>query len=470
MLSKSAIESSLPLALEADARGLVIVPVAGSVLTHLCEASTIPTDWVCPEDDQTFKPPVLDVESAAQYTDPAGRCEHNDLLDVAAEKYIGAVRNQIQQARLVVSPLAQEYAEKLIERMEDQSVSELLGLEIITSNTPKPLLNPALAEGLSKYAESGYAVLPALGLPELSVDELQELIKTGMKSLDDDVAMWLADCEPGWLAEVWAGFMETKTADTLRGLMTKPKVGVHYTLATWLLATKLFNNPPEGVTMDLTSYNQGVATVRDQAAAQLWRELQKVLRAVETGAMVEGVQGSKVYVQGDVYNAWIEAGGSTDALFGNLYLSRPLTYVRDLTQRQQELEGIWARQVALVKSTESLNRFNRLQRVARDKFIELVNGLPMDVKAKMPRTSTLMELFDAEVRSLSTKCVEDLYSLALRLLCRTLFVNSDAEAILCGIERVSKENPKLSAPEAASIAVAEYIGSWVGQQLTVRPI
>lgn len=470
MLSKSAIESSLPLALEADSRNLVIVPVAGSVLTHLCEASSVPMDWVSAEDDQNFVAPINDLINQANYVDPANRCEHNDVLDLAAEKYIGAVRNQIQQARVVVSPMAQEYAEGIIKHLESYTASELLGLEIITTNTPKPLLNPGLADSLSKYAESSYEPIPALGMPEIPVAELEEALKTGAKSLDEDVALWLADCSPGWLAEVWEGFKEAKAADTLREMMTRPKVGVNYALAIWLLAQHYFNNPPEGVVKDLVVYNQELATVRDQSAAQLWRELQKILRAVETGLMVEGIQGTKIYVNGEVYNTWIEAGGSTDALFGNMYLPRPLLYAQELSMRQQELESIWARQEALVKSTEKLNKLNRVQQIARAKFVDLLNGLPMDVKAKMPRSARLMELMDAELKSLSIKCIENIYSLALRLLCRTLFVNSDAEAILCGIERVSKENPKLSAQEAASIAVAEYIGSWVGQQLTVRPI
>ena len=63
--------------------------------------------------------------------------------------------------------------------------------------------------------------------------------------------------------------------------------------------------------------------------------------------------------------------------------------------------------------------------------------------------------------------LDDLYSLALRLVCEARFSHTDARTILAGIERVKRENPSVDVREAAAISVIEYVATWASKQFRV---
>ena len=70
-------------------------------------------------------------------------------------------------------------------------------------------------------------------------------------------------------------------------------------------------------------------------------------------------------------------------------------------------------------------------------------------------------------QALTISDFDDLSMLALRLICRSRFWNSDAEQILEGIARAKKSHPSIDTREAANISVRQYVARWIATM--IRP-
>lgn len=478
MLSASAMESSVALALEADSRGLVIVPKTGSPLEQLCAASGWSTEHADADGESNYRPNLglaIHMADAGPALDPVNEgdvriSEHSRIQDYLVHQLAGAVRNQIHFARTVVSPAVSEFAERLQTYLSEMTPNQLLGIEIVQRQAPLPLMNTSLQDEIARYTEVSFGDLPTMrGLPaDVDGDFLRNLLETGSKTLDEDIQVWAAGLGEDSLYEAWSFLRDGGVG--LRSYVTNSRSGENGALLIWLMATKLFDNPPEGVATPLHLYNTDLGIIRDQMGAILFGVVRRLAREIEDGVLVDAVEGKTVFVNSIVYAVFIEKGGDNDALFGNLALSRPHTRLESILEAQPQLIQSWQRQVAILKSTEEQTRYNNTLRYARSIFQSMYNDLPAEQRARLPQVSRLLELFDETLRKATIESTKDLHSFGLELLGDSIFCLSDAKEILQGIDKAVKANPGLEPREAASLAQMDYTNSWLAKQLTVRPV
>lgn len=478
MLSASAMESSVALALEADSRGLVIVPKTGSPLEQLCAASGWSTEYADADGESSYRPNLelaMKMADAGPTLDPINEgdiriSEHSRLQDALVHQLADTVRNQIHFARTVVSPTVTEYVERLQSYLNELTPSQLLGIEIIQRQTPTPLMNSTLQDELARYSEVTFSEMPDLkALPqEVETDFLRSLLETGSKTLDEDIQTWLAGLGEDTLYEAWS-FLRGG-GQGLRNYVTYDRDNENSALLIWLMVNKLYDNPPEGVTSPLHIYNTDLAIVRDQVGLFLLGTIRRLSREIEKGILVASVEGKKIFVNSFVYATFIEKGGENDALFGNLALRRPYTTLDEILPAQADLVQSWQRQASLTKMTEEQTRYNNTLRYARSTFQAMYNELPAETRARLPQAARLLELFDETLRKMSIPDTKDLYTFGLELLGDSIFCLSDAKEILMGINKATKENQGLSAREAASLALMDYTNTWLARQLTVRKV
>ena len=241
-------------------------------------------------------------------------------------------------------------------------------------------------------------------------------------------------------------------------------IDVNRLLAIHLIARNLFDNPPEGTSASLSTFNSIVAAIRDNAGTRLYFENQEYYDEIgKRKILIRSINGSKVTVNGEVYRTWINEGGENEILFGNSLMARPVMDVVTITEKKNEFINEWNRHCALISTAEANRKFVRMKEILLSSFR---NQLIEDQDPELNREA-ILRIFQEKLQAIRESDLECLYTLSLRMICQSRFPQTDAEEILLGINRVAKENPKLELREAAAIAVIEYIATWIAQQMKV---
>lgn len=479
MLSIEAIQSGLPLAERFDQKRFIVTPRPETPLEMLVAHTRTGEEVISSNDGVEIKIDYQQMSQAAANKDPVfGESTHDNVLDDVAAVCIPAVQGHIKFAKEVVRPIISDLVTRTADAMTELTPSNLLGMEVLVEELPAPLTNNAFDTMVRKFEETPLDS-PMLGfdLPEQSGPELVEIMKTGSGSLDGDIEQFAATLGDGALIGIWKNLFQKQQADinearSMRFVdyLQDSENGLDTALVVFLLARKLVEHPLDGITMGLQQYETLMADYRDQAAAQLCRELNAIEAAEKSGAMVLSYSSNKVVVNANLYRQWIEAGGDNDVLFGNLLQATPYVMVADIDENAQALARAWQNHSALVATVESNKRFARTKETLASVFRQQMREIEAEETANIQDPAAVIRKFDELLDEVTEDDMECLYTLALKLVCRSRFARTEAERILAGIDRVKRKNPSLEPREAATISIISYIAWWVASQMQVTAV
>lgn len=479
MLSIDALNSALPLTEAMDAKGLKIVPIPGTPLEKLVQATRSDDNFNMICDDGSVMPSLSDIEYIANAKDEVfGGSPHDMAFDNIVDPAVVAVQEHLNFARNVVKPAVQELVEGTAAYLEGKTVSALLGMEVVTYTPPAPVLNNGLDNLVRQFGEVSFDV-PMLDMrcPTLPVSEIVELMKTGSASLDRDIENWVATLGESCIINVWENVFQQKQAElndrtvvSFRDFTEDKTCGVDNALIIFLLARNLVDNVLPDTEMEHRAYENLMADFRNQAGARLCRAIDELEKISKTQTIVRSVAGSVTTVYSFTYDKWLKEGGSNEILFGNMLTTPSVVTADNLNARAEELKAKWTRHSSLTATMESNRRFLRTKEALVNAFEKQIReaGEGFIEEATLGNRETVIQRFRDMVEGIRAEEVTDLYGLALRLVCRARFAKTDAELILGGIERVKRENPDLDIREAAAISTREYVGYWVASQMKVE--
>lgn len=479
MLSIEALESAIPLAERFDQKRMIVTPRADSPLEMLVAHTRSAEEVVSTPDGVHVKIDVQQMALSAATKDPVfGDSSHDQVLDDVAGVCIPAVQGHIAFAKTVVAPAVDELVTRTTDLISQLTPAKMLGMEVRIEEMPAPLQNGSFDSMVRKFEETPLDSPPLnFNLPDQSGAELLELMKTGSGSLDGDIEQFAHTLGDGALIGLWRDVFQKTEAD-LNATRVKRFIdflqdqenGVDNALVIFLLARKLVENPLDGITMNLQSYETLMADFRDQAAAHLSRELNAYEQAEKSGAMVINYTSNEITVNPQLYRKWIEDGGNNDVLFGNLLQSNPYVMLEDIEANSVALARQWQSHAALVATVESNRRFQRTKETLAQVFRQQMREISDEESAKLPDVDATIRRFDELLDDVVESDMDCLYTLCLKLVCRSRFVKTEAERILSGIDRVKKKNPNLDIREAAMISMIKYVAWWVGTQMQVTGV
>lgn len=481
MLTKEAINSAIPLTEVLDNAGLFLTPVDNTPLNELVKATRSSDSFAVPQPNCPGTPSYeIDTETilfmANKKDDVLGVCAHDNVMDEIVEVASKAVQGHILFAKTVVAPAVQALVDSLQTSLRALTPSSLSGAEVIVWNPPAPLQNNGMDRLLDRFHE---VVLdePALNLngPDRTASEIIELMLTGSSSLDEDIKAWVAAKGDTFVLKVWEDVFQKKQADSIDArsrsfadIVNVRDDSIDNTLAVFLLARKLLEEPIDGFQMPLPAYEESVANIRNQAALRLTYAIADLERLKKNQVLVRSQGINSVTVNGPVYSQWIEQGGENEVLFGNM-LDQPSSIgVEEINAKKEALLAGWNRYTAMLTTIEANKRFIRVKQLLEKHFYEQLKDIPEDEVATIGNREMILKAFLDQLETVREDELNDIWGLVLRLLCRSRFQRTDAEEILSGIERVKRENPHIDVREAAAMSMIEYIASWMASQFKVN--
>lgn len=406
---------------------------------------------------------------------------HAEVLDQEVQRSKQALLSVFHTARQVVMPQVKRLHEEVQSAMENNIHGRASRFEVVTSGTPNLYTSQSFRDRIAPYAGVGQGQITVFPryFTTASDEALAEMVKTGMSSIDAEYDEALGGTDA--LRDLWNAFFVASAhvpngtpALTMAQIAESPDSD-RYFVGLYLLADAVMSNRiPEGVQY----VAQGVDPVR--AVSDICTNLRALVGKalfIRSNQAVEAVAGRrlviryddyKVYVNGPVYDEFMQAGGTQEMILGNL-LQRGKVYSMDeMLQRGSELEVVWARGVANVMETDRSNGMTIQRRVAAEVFkvmlAEIQEANPQAIVNVNQLTSTFLKTYDG----LPELELRDFHIAATKLICRTLYTDPCFEQILMQMFSIKREQPNASMDLVVTLAFVNYIGRWLASQIVTN--
>lgn len=362
MLKKQEVAAIMPLAAMLSERRVTLETQSGSPISNLTMAS------------QTIDSGTADVESvlvavSQSYTtdrlDADDRpivlpSEHGFVKKRVVDCIASGVMSVINSARNVVIPAINTTRDYVLNGVAEGSKSKTIIPEVDLFNYD-PIYASALVDGLAmQYNKVDLIGMPTLSLPELSDETLHSLVNSGSQEVRDFIAREDQEC-PGHLSAIWRiwfqnaplansndfaflsrmlsggeGGTRQLNAGSLGDSLDARK-GYDSVLVAFLLANALYDNPVPGVSwsMELSSYNMAMSAFKAHFGKVAARIYNARVKAAENKQLIinmpvvanwrGGEKTDNILLNGDVYKWYLEAGGSIEAVIGNVFSDRQVS-------------------------------------------------------------------------------------------------------------------------------------------------
>lgn len=470
MISNDAMDAALPLTWRLNERGFKLRAKEGTPLARLASAARIDSlkfgnQMSQPMDGETpdLAPYVENVTGIDNITQANlhDTCQE-EILDVA----LRAVRTHLNIARTQVAPAVEALLQNVKGRLAHTPINELLNMNVSLEYEPALLQNGQLISMIQKLRDAP-SVPPALTmrLPELAFDQVIELMKTGSGELDKDIEMWAKLQGDVGIMAIYNSLFRT-AGEQFRSFdqaMRDKQLGTTAMLMCFLIGRKLAEDASlEGIDMSQSALTSAALEYRNVAGQRLCFVLDRQARQVKQGLLVLNYSRNNLTVNQEVYKAWIDSGGSNEILFGLLLQPSMRYYVRDINELAEVCKTSWARHVAMQTAADSNTRYAMIIRALRECFMDTQRGTPDN---ELARREISLSKFNEELDKVKPADLNDLAMVCLRLVCRSCYADTDAEAFLTKMVEVQQQNPNLPTPEVATVTTIDYVTTWLASQL-----
>lgn len=482
MLRNSHFNAAIQITGKLDQMGYRILPVVNTPLSSLNSDVTV----AHPTEGTEFTPNPAEYIAYANSPTPGQDISvYTANVENTARVIASYVQSHLSFAKNVVKPIITEFVEAFTERTNSLYVSPSENLTIEKLDLPAPMLLSDLKDLIDDYSkiQPTAAEFVKFNAPDLTIAEIIELMKTGNKGVDDAIEAWVATVGEAEIVQYYdRAFGTVKGGYPKAHLVSNQDSCWNSTLAVFLMATKLHNNPPTGVSMNLVDYNVAMAKIRDAAGSMLAGIYDLFQALVKTQTLVRTSYHNKLVVVAPVYNQWIEEGGTDVLLYSLLVTGKRLNFVGEINSARVELMKAWELHSAMTISTERNRKFITMRKAFYDTMFEIVerNADPIFSHLKsegasvdhiqMQEYKTFKAKFEECYTYLREEDFCDIWKLAKHVVCNMLFYYTDAGQILDGIEDACKTNPDMEVDEAALLSTIAYVTRYVCNQMTISKI
>jgi hypothetical protein len=489
MISIDSATAVIGLADELAQKGIVVTAKPNTFLAELMRNTTLDNNYTeCIGDDVNRS---LNNHADTIVMGTANRGADMSLHSLCADNInkvvVTAALAHVAFAKNTVSPLVGEFADMVKKDLDSyKKPTPTEAFNVVQLTVPEILSDKSFTSQFSRY-ENKIPVEPSTNNLEINeIPDMLALLLTGDKDMDRDITSWFSRQGEGFFRDVMYHLVSSKqplhncevlvdkplSYKSIQGLNIFLKLDV--SLALYLMAMKMFDSSDLAKNSSLAVYQTRVAEIRDFAATILAITLNQHTKQTNTGVLVISVLPEKktIYVNGENYRKWLETGGSIEVILG-LLVSGKKFFTQFLIDEQAEtLKKSWATYCLFENTAHSNRSFDRFKEILRLCFDRLMSDLATnEVSPDTPIidvASGIDKRFDQVINELTIADMQDLHSVALRLICRTRFNYTASERILTDIQQAGIINPDIKdAREAALVATLNYMADYVADQIAI---
>ena len=480
MLTQRAISTAEPIRDELARAGKVLRPVDGTVIEELTN-STLSAETKLGEIEFGEIDHTTKLYQDAQQVDQDEFREHDTAYQEAVDEVAEIVEGNLHLARSKIIPAAKEvydlYAKEM-ERIELDAAQPAY----ITPNVYHPIWNSdQLISMVERFANTPMSVYRfEASLPELSVYDIEQHVKTGIESFDELISSWFEDQSAEKILEDYRRIFVNREVEIGRATNAVHEVpgtsmDRNSLLLAFLVANGFDQNVPEGVdNVSLDQLRLYLARMKEQAARAVYQEIERRRRDRDNQILVYRVAseyksnvGESFYdirVNDDVYRQFLEDGGTPETIYGAVMSGDERSY-HYLLENKRSLESKWNRYLSLFNQRLSSQTTHYKRESIRVAFAQYINSveeddLPARREQLHQRTEDCVAKYDAHYFTDEMIVIRDMVA-------GIFYPDTNAKMIFRAMDEVERSDPDLDARECALFATIDLVARWIASQIEV---
>ncbi len=414
-----------------------------------------------------------DIIKESMKKDISGNSAHDELSEHLINETIVKVRDNLKLARSVVNPLIRvtlEEVEKLIQQINIEATN-VIRVESVFAD---PIWNSSqLAAMASKFSETPFINIKIQHVfPPRSVQDIIAMMKTGTVAMDTMIDKWANSLKGSFITEAYENiFSGGSNSVNVIYLNDAIRWGKDSSLIAFLIARAANKEIPEGIDMGAESFRAYISGIEAQAGAIVCREIDKLDEDIKNGVLVieypyisdnRSLDGGVIFVNGSVYNGWLDKGGTPEVLMGALASGDHRQSSRrgeDILLKKDQYLDAWNRYAGILRSKQLSRSFTTaitaISKIVSSQIVGMsednLSGIGKDVMQKrLEEILSKATMYD----------VENLHRFIQKVICQSMFPLSDAEEILTEIDVAFASNPGLDIRQAATVAIIAVVSRW----------
>lgn len=490
-------------------RGLYLQAEPGSLLDTLVSASrpvTALQHYRCGENPvadnnggpQGAQMTVTEVLThTSREREPNGEYRHGRYLEEALLLAANSVRADHDFARNGVNPIVRGIVEAVETAEANRSGEGDLRPNVAPYFYADIWDSASFLAVVDRYNDTpvvkSYVPVPIMPPADVS---MMELVTAGVPALKEQVETLLENRGEDFVTQVYRAVFMNDTGLRwkleLQGnsfddgwFFSNSRIATDAVIVAHLLARAMVKrSAPEGI--DEKSYAAAVASVVGSSGHRLQRSLQQ--RALDKknrqlvlayGYVQDGSggaiasSGSKftspstghIVVNGDLYNEFLEAGGTPEALMGGAYTDQP-TNADEILRRNDELINAYKRRETTLREQLSATRYSRVVEQVRVEVFRYLNSLG-DQELIRSREEYVQEI-RKELGLFRNTDLDALWGFVRGLVCRVFFPHTNALRCLTKLDEVATRMPDVDVQVASFHATVEMMVDWLFEQILVK--
>lgn len=488
MITSMSISAVQLLAQKICQAGYSITPLSGTPLWELQSASyTAMLDATNFVDGNDANSIVQRIACDSGTENAHGICTHDVALDNAKNMLANAIRADIHHARNIVRPSIDRCIEIINTRMKNHDIKTASVMSIVPDRFEAIWSSVFLLDMISPFKETmakSIEVSPAIH-PAASDETILGLLKTGSTRFDNELAEWVNEIGASFVIDTYNRYLlspehrpdSSFSMGDINSLMTLDAMGRKRALIIHIMANRLQKEVMEGISMRLGAYEIMMAEIYSQTGRILNRILEKRERAIQLNTVVIQwpVTGSEyatapneftdLTVNADVYDKWLNAGGTPEALLGAAISDMQPDY-DVLLEKREEYERMWNNRMLLVNAQNEARRFSVMADSIQYAVSKEIADLTDEVSGGMDKANMQVAL-TACIRKLTNTCLSDLVGCLRDIVCDVIYPDTNAKDLLRRIDEIHRNNPRYTPREAAGVAYLEHVVRWLTTLLDI---
>lgn len=399
---------------------------------------------------------------------------HDEKVEWAVELIAKGVSRDLDIAKNTISPSIQRVSDEVEEEVSKAFSSAAHGFELITTDLPKIFLDQRIDNLFSRYSmiKPG-TVSTMLVFPELSIAELRRRVNTG----DDEINKLIAEIADGedfeLLVQMYNLYFVKATGSSNMDLvsLSNDSKSVVNLLLMYFLTIGLEADLPDGVNGSFGVVTDYLKTIRGHLGAAVYRHMRGIERAIEEKRLITTVTGfgteRKVHLNSAVYNSFMDAGGTPEAIFGAVVSDHSFDF-NAMVDNRLKLERIWERRLDAIHSQNNANKLTLIVSALRKSIFGIIGdmeAIPFGAGTKADMINRVRN----ETENFYLADMDDLHKSIKTIVLKSLYPQqTNAGFIINGIDKYNGELAEEDAlQKVAADVTLQLIAQWLVKNVTV---
>lgn len=459
MLYDKVINATSKMVRDITDKGTVIRPVSGTPLSELVSAAT-PATFKSVDKSPTPEDMVKSVVSSKSLT---GTPLYSAKIDEFVDLVSTAMATTIDIARNTVNPMISEFNAKVTERM-NVDVEKVGCIDIVQLFLPKIYKNSALDELTSKYRNSNNTNVawPENAWPAMEGSTIRAVLKPPVSRLADDLGEVLDHVDEDTAEAIYDYLFRNRPVDpTLAEVISDylPIVG-------FLLSVAWLDDCPEDIGLSKEEIVNKLTELKAECGFKIQVIISTFERKLTQGIFIRKVPArpytdKSIIVQGEIYQKWLEDGGTPELLIGAILLgTRPGFNIPDNHRKAYQDAFERDRKLREIKMNDGM--VTLVMKVAKEFILGYLED-NANLNGEVVKERLQVHLRKHPYRS--NICQNKWFRM---LVCKVIFPNSNALQVLEGIDSIMSGDSTITAREAATLSAIDLMADWLCDSMDVE--